>query len=109
MHVAVSVAESAELESLYDWLSGDADLQVAMRVHEPKPGELGAVSDALMVAVGSGGAITVLAASLRAWIQRPRHAQIKITVINGERTAEIDADRVKPGEIEAILKRLIED
>ena len=54
-----------ELRSLRRWmldvrsLSGPINLQQA----DPQPGEMGSLTDALVVAAGSGGAITAIAAS----------------------------------------------
>jgi hypothetical protein len=52
----------AAIESLYDWLRADPDLgaSVGQSRMAPRRGEMGGVMDAVIVAVGSGGAVTAL-------------------------------------------------
>jgi hypothetical protein len=102
--------QTANLESLSDWLRGSPEL--AGRVTDDyarTEGELGALSDALVVSVGSGGTLSVLAMSLKAWLAQPRKSRIRIRVKNHRgRIVEIDADRVDRDEIEAIIRDAIE-
>jgi len=114
MDIAVSVNDPALQESLLDWLRGDPDLRpvVKNRYDAPKPGELGTIADAVVISVGSGGALTVLASALKAWIQRPRGKHVVLRVSrgdNGQETTEIEADRVGSDDIEAILDRLFRE
>lgn len=46
-----------------------------------KPGEMGGFADALIVAVGSGGALTVLSSSIQTWLQQQR-SKVSITIAN---------------------------
>jgi hypothetical protein len=64
--MSVAGGDIAELESLGDWLRGERELTGRVRLASaaPRSGELGAVSETLLVAVGSGGAITVLISAL---------------------------------------------
>jgi len=85
---------------------------VKNRYDAPKPGELGTIADAVVISVGSGGALTVLASALKAWIQRPRGKHVVLRVSrgdNGQETTEIEADRVGSDDIEAILDRLFRE
>ncbi|MEV6826571.1 hypothetical protein [Amycolatopsis sp. NPDC051102] len=114
MDIAVSVDDPALQESLFDWLRGDPELRPAVKNRHaaPKPGELGTIADAIMISVGSGGALTVLASALKAWVQRPRGKHVVLRVSrgeNGEQTTEIEADRVGSEDIEAILDRLFRE
>jgi hypothetical protein len=65
-----------ELRSLREWMIADAELRgrVHLTVRPPEPGKLGAVSDSLTVALGSGGAVTATATAvstvLITWIRR---------------------------------------
>jgi hypothetical protein len=86
-----------ELRSLRRWmldvrsLSGPADLQQA----DPKPGEMGSLTDALVVAAGSGGAITAIAGALVSWLRhRTTDLTIKITRPDGS-ALEVDGKRVR--------------
>ena len=111
MDIAVSVNDPALQESLLDWLRGDPDLRpvVKNRYDAPKPGELGTIADAVVISVGSGGALTVLASALKAWIQRPRGKHVVLRVSRGEQTTEIEADRIGSDDIDAILDRLFRE
>jgi hypothetical protein len=89
-----------ELSSLYDWLSRDDAFRGRVRMSRaaPKPDEMGAVVDVLLIALGAGGAGTVLAGSLSTWITS-RRSTVRLRLRYGKgREVEIDADRVKdPG------------
>lgn len=109
MDIRISVAdgELADLESLDNWLRGEPELAGRVRLAgpAPRPGQLGALSETLLVAVGSDGAITVvgaaLAAALKAWLSQPRRSDVHIKVhrLDGT-TVEIDARRVQAGAID---------
>ncbi len=114
MDIAVSVNDPVLQESLLDWLRGDPELRPAVRKRHaaPKRGELGTIADAIVISVGSGGALTVLASAVKAWVQRPRGKHVVLRVSrgeNGEETTEIDADRLGPGDLEAILDRVFRE
>jgi hypothetical protein len=98
------------IESLGDWLRGEPELAGRLRVAGPMPGEgeLGVLADVLVVAVGSGGTLSVLATSLKAWLARPhgQHVRIRVRRDGGE-TVEIDADRINAGQADALLRRAL--
>jgi propanediol utilization protein len=74
----------------------------------PGEGELGALADVLVVAVGSGGTLSVLATSLKAWLVQPRGQHVKIRVRrDGEETVEIDADRINAAQADALLRQAL--
>ena len=96
--VAISVSagadSDAEIRSLLRWLQREEDLP------KPKltsatlgPEDMGAVSDALLIALNSGG-IAVLATSLSVWI-RHRTSDVKITFRGEKGAVEVDAKRLK--------------
>ena len=101
---------AADLESLDDWLQGEPELAGQVRVSAPVPreGELGALADVLVAAVSSGGALSVLAASLYAWLSQPRRSDVRIRVEgdNG-RAVEIAADRVSAQQAEEMLRQAL--
>lgn len=113
MEFRISLAhgtQGADVESLGDWLRGEPELAGRVRGDgaSPRPGELGAALDVLVVAVGSGGALTVLGKSLSTWLMQPRRSQVHIRV-QGEtgKVIEIDADRVDGARIEALLRHVL--
>jgi hypothetical protein len=94
MHAVIRVSSHnyvSEFASLWDWLRSERDLQGAVRVVQGKPGEeeLGGALDALTVALESGGAGTVLAGSLFAWL-KSRRTDVSITVECKEKSIKVD-------------------
>jgi hypothetical protein len=86
------------LRSLLDWLRHEDALRGRVRaVQTPlRPGEMGGVLDLLEVALGSGGAGAVLAASVSSWLSQPRRADVTLTVTAEDgRHIELDARRVR--------------
>lgn len=113
MELLISMREgsSGELESLYDWLRADAEIGAAVgqRKRPPREGEMGSLADVLIVAVGSGGAITVLASLLKAWVLQPRHARVRLRLensSNGNKAMEVDADRMRTEDLNVLFKEL---
>jgi hypothetical protein len=105
------IERSAALESLYDWLRRDPELGVAVRQRKqpPREGEMGSLTDALTVAVSTGGALTMLASVLRAWVLQPRRSHVRIrleTDRGGHQMVEIDADRARAEDVEGLLSVL---
>jgi hypothetical protein len=102
--------QSAQLESLSDWLRGEPQLagRVSATGAGPASGELGALSDALVVAVGSGGTLSALAMSLKGWLSQPRRSDVIIRVRRDDgATVEVAADRVDGQQIEALLREVL--
>ena len=114
MEARISLAgddPAGDLESLDNWLQGEPELAGRVRLSAPVPreGQLGALADVLVAAVSSGGALSVLAASLHAWLSQPRRSDVRICV-QGEsgRAVEIDADRVDAQQIEVLLRQVLD-
>src|ERR1700730_12462995 len=112
--IRVSVANSNQgdgLESLDYWLQAEPALSGKVKPSKPVPqkGELGSLTDALVVSVGSGGALSVLAASLHAWLSQPRRSDVRIRLRgdNG-RMVEISADRISAQKFETMLREALE-
>ncbi|HEV2634864.1 MAG TPA: hypothetical protein VGX23_06925 [Actinocrinis sp.] len=110
----------AELEDLCDWLRAEYELSGRVDLVRtptapggsgtiPGPREMGAIPAALEIALGSGGALTVLAASIKSWFEQPRRSTYRIRVpVSGGRVVEIDADRAKAGEVKSLLVQAME-
>ncbi|GAA4212570.1 effector-associated constant component EACC1 [Microbispora amethystogenes] len=102
--------EVSHLESLNDWLKGEHSLAGRVRLDgpAPRPGELGAPMDAVVIALGSGGALSVLASSLKTWLSQPRRSDIRIRIESDNgRNIEIDAKRIDQDQIETLLKQTL--
>ncbi|MEV6340283.1 hypothetical protein AB0M12_36845 [Nocardia vinacea] len=75
-----------EFMSLRDWLGREPQFRGGVRAAERvvKPGEMGTLEDVLIVALGSGGAATVLARSVSVWLQQRRSGlSVRVTGPNG--------------------------
>jgi|SRR5882757_6016040 len=107
MQARIRVNEPEELRALQQWLQQEDELRGRVAVEDAAPAadEMGTLADALIVAVGSGGAITVLANSITVWL-RQRKADITVEVSDPEtgRTVKVTANRV---DAEAILRRTL--
>jgi Effector Associated Constant Component 1 len=112
--IRISVGSAAghsaadEMEDLDAWLRGEPELAGRVRsAHAaPRPGEMGTITDALVVALGAQGALTALAGSLRAWFAQPRRSKVSIKITAADGTVlEIDADRVRTPDLERVLER----
>ncbi|MGW7445414.1 effector-associated constant component EACC1 [Kitasatospora sp. NPDC054795] len=92
---------------LRDWLVGEPALRGRVRVATaaPRPGELGSWSDTLVVAVGAGGALTTLAASLKIYLAQPRSSTVRLKTVkpDGTRT-EVTAEHIARSDVESVLK-----
>ncbi len=114
MEVAVTLTggeKTAGLESLESWLRGEPAMagRVRLAAAQPKPGEMGLAAETLLVAVGSGGALSALAASLRGWLSQPRRSDIRVRIeVPGRRVVEIGGDRLRAGEIESLLRQALD-
>lgn len=96
--LSISADDGDALWSLLDWLRQEDILRGRVRtVQTPvRPGEMGALDAALVVALGSGGAGAVLAASVSTWLSQPRRADVTLTVTAEDgRRIELDARRVR--------------
>lgn len=80
-----------ELASLDQWLRDEPLLRgkVDRRRPAPRAGEMGALTDALVVALGGGGVGAVLAESVTLWL-RQRRSDVKIVIKRGESEVRLD-------------------
>ncbi|MEV0188039.1 hypothetical protein AB0I39_05825 [Kitasatospora purpeofusca] len=101
---------AAEAESLTDWLRGEPGLtRVTLTGRAPAPGEMGSVLDAVTVAIGAGGALSVLASSLRVWFAQPRRSDVRLKIRRADGgTLELDAKRVRAADLEDLLRSALE-
>jgi hypothetical protein len=112
VQVCISIVggDQAELESLDDWLRREHELagRITFAAAGPREGELGVLGEALIVAVSSGGTVSVLAASLKAWLSLPRRSDVRIRVQGTDgRAVEIDADRVSGERVDDLVRQAL--
>ncbi len=98
--IRVTDGTGEELAALGEWLGCEDELRGRVStVRSPISGtELGSITELLTVALGSGGAGTVLASPLKTWLMT-RRTTAKITVESAGRSVTLDiqtADEVAP-------------
>ncbi|MGC4952706.1 effector-associated constant component EACC1 [Actinomadura citrea] len=106
----ISANPIADLESLVDWLQGESEFRGKVTVSSkvPEDGHLGSVPQALVVALGSGGAVSVLVTTLKGWLSLPRRSSVKIKVIGKDGTEiEIDAKNIREKRIDALVDEVL--
>ncbi|WP_445151051.1 effector-associated constant component EACC1 [Baekduia sp. Peel2402] len=83
-----------ELRSLHAWLLREPGVyRVTLSPARAAPGEMGGLSDTLQVALGAGGAGTVLAGSIATWLSTQRkHVTLRLRDAQSGREIEVDAD-----------------
>lgn len=108
--VAVSGGDGiAGTESLIAWLRQEPELRGRIQAvtSEPGDGEMGSVVDVATVAVGAGGAVSMLAMSLKTWLAQPRRSDVSIEIRHPDgRSVVIDAKRVD--DVDALLHTVLD-
>jgi hypothetical protein len=95
-----------ELAALGEWLQGEDELRGRIRTVHSAIGEteLGPVVELLTVALGTGGAGTVLASSLKTWLLT-RRTTAKIIVKSAGRSVTLDIQNA--GEVAPLLEQIL--
>jgi hypothetical protein len=104
--VRIVGGSDGELAALYEWLQGEDELRGRIRaVHGPiGETELGPAVELLTVALGAGGAGTVLASSLKTWLLT-RRTTAKIVVKSAGRSVTVDVENA--GDIAQLLGQIL--
>jgi membrane-associated two-gene conflict system component 1 (EACC1) len=99
--------QPAALESLDDWLRHEPALAGRVRLDRPVPrgGELGSLAQAVLVAIGSGGTVSVLAASLSGWLSQLRQSGVTLKVEGPDGTKVELGGRIQADQAEALLRQ----
>jgi hypothetical protein len=108
--ISIIGGDQAELESLDNWLRGESELagRITFAAARPREGQLGVLGAALVVAVGAGGTVSVLAGSLKAWLSLPRRSDVRIRIQGTDgRSVEIDAGRVSGERIDDLVRQAL--
>src|SRR3954451_4027101 len=101
--------DTDELFSLLEWLNGNDELRgrISMPTPAMQPGQMGGLTEVLVVALGAGGVATALTQSLTAWLTH-RRADITLTLTYDRTELTVDAKRVKTPEIAKALHTLLD-
>jgi len=109
--IAVDGADdAADLEALGQWLAAEPQLRGLIKTvpATPRPDELGTAADALVMAVGAGGAVSVLAASLKTFFAQPRGAKVRLVVTRADGSRiELDADRLRQSSVAGLAEQVL--
>ncbi|MET9284795.1 effector-associated constant component EACC1 [Nocardia beijingensis] len=95
-HLRVVVGDYDDLLSLRSWLRDEDALRgrVDLLHAAAAPDRMGSLSDALVIALGAGGALTVLARAIPDWLLRHKNVTIEIAGPQG-RSVTISATGVR--------------
>jgi hypothetical protein len=109
VHVSLGGGQGdlADLKNLEDWLLNDpllAGCAVTRPVAAPEPGQMGAVSDVLVVALGSGGAGAALASSLSVWL-RTRVGDLSVRIRTDQGEVEVRTHNVR--DAESLIRQVV--
>lgn len=111
IEIESETAGAALLEDLLRWLGGQNALRGRVSALAGAAGR-GSMSgsgltEALTVAVGTGGAVTALAQALVVWAKQPRGTRVRIRIVgsDGART-EVDIDRL--ADAEAVIRAAVQ-
>ncbi|MGW4243007.1 effector-associated constant component EACC1 [Nocardia sp. NPDC004722] len=99
-----------ELTDLVAWLSREDDFRGRVSLERPpvQPGDMGAVTDVLVVAFGAQGLGAALAASLTVWIKHRRpSADIEVTR-GAHRNVKISVTDLPASEVADLLRKALE-
>jgi hypothetical protein len=98
--------KDGELAALGEWLQNEDDLRGRIRTVHGAIGEteLGSVVEILTVALGAGGAGTVLASSLKTWLLT-RRTTAKIIVESAGRSVTLELETA--GETTPLLEQVL--
>jgi Effector Associated Constant Component 1 len=101
-------ADRDDLTSLLRWLNDEDSLRGTIELtprHTPD-GRLGVPVELLTVALGGGGAGSVLASSLKTWLQNHR-TSVKLTVKAKGRTIVLELNNISKAE--TLLRAILRD
>jgi hypothetical protein len=105
--IRITGGAAEDLRALYTWLNDEDALRGRVRTVSQPIGaqDLGSLPELLTVALGAGGAGTVLASSLKTWLQT-RRTSVKITVESAGRTVTLNLQTV--GEVAPLIEQVLQ-
>lgn len=98
--------DADDVGSLAEWLVGEREFRGAVRtIDSPiEEDQLGSVTELITVALGSGGAGSLLASSLITWL-KTRPTQARLVVKSGERSIELDVRTLE--DVRPLLEKVL--
>lgn len=112
VRICVEGDHADDLRALYAWLGDEQELRGQVRLAQVPPGstQLGGVTDAIVVALGAGGAGTALVTSLTNWVKARRPA-FHLTVEASGRKVELELESIADSAplLKQVLKAVTDD
>ncbi|MCW6008610.1 hypothetical protein K1W54_29300 [Micromonospora sp. CPCC 205371] len=111
MLIVEGQSTTRDLRSLFSFLEAHGQFDGLLELRSLGPDDhLGALTDAIVVAVGSGGAISMVVAVVGSWLQR-RTSTIKVSFTNDQtgQSLELSGTRIREAsteDLQAILRDL---
>ena len=107
----IRLDRETDIESLWDWLRREPDLQGHMKLGHPSPPaeEMGApVELVVLLSAACGTVATALARTLTTWLrQRRSDVNVIVTLADG-RSASITAQRIRAVDAEKLLRSILQ-
>ena len=99
-------SDGEEFRSLAEWLREERELRgrVAVEPQPIGPNDMGSITDLISVALGTGGAGTMLASSLKTWLLS-RRTTARIKVQSADRTVSFDMSSVE--DLRPLIEQLL--
>ncbi|MFI5845605.1 hypothetical protein ACIA8K_38465 [Catenuloplanes sp. NPDC051500] len=111
VHATIALVDDQvqELSSLYAWLQSDDEFRgrVTAIAKDLRPGEMGGATDALVVALGAGGAISVLVSAVSGWLTA-RRTRLSIEITDAGRSRRVEIDAANAGVAARLLREAFE-
>jgi hypothetical protein len=107
--IVVESTDPKDLPDLFAWLGREDELRGKARLQSRPlgPGEMGTLPELIAIAIGGGGAVSVLAGSLSTWLaHRKSDITLKVTGRDG-RIVELTAQRV--AEADELLREVLRE
>ena len=106
--IALSNGSAAEVDDLESWLQAEQPLRGTLRrsADPASPDHMGALAEAIVVALGSGGAVSVLSASVPVWLRHQR-SDLHVKITRGDRTISLDSTNLR--EADEIIREILRD
>jgi hypothetical protein len=111
VHATISPPSGSlsDVQALFAWLQRDDEFRGRVRAvtKPPAPGEMGGAAQMVTVALGSGGAIAVLAATLSAWVTS-RRTRITVDLSVGDKIRRFEIDGANAADAQRLFRSVLE-
>jgi hypothetical protein len=111
VHATITLVDdrTQELASLYAWLQHDDEFRgrVTAVAGELRPGDMGGVTETLLVALGGGGAASALISAVGGWLTA-RRTKLTVEITDGDRSRRVEIDSASAGVAAELLREVFD-